>query len=248
MKLSTFVFALTSAAGALALNAFTSPVGRQSLTAGEPFVIRWNNVNGGSKVDLFLKRGDSGNLETALDIATDLDNVGAVRWTLPADIQPGDYALEIVNKDNLGDVNYTPMFVIAGAAPADPPTTTEAATTTSSTSTTAVTTTKEITTTEAITTTVTAATVITRNETVTVITTTPNMTLPVTTPSMNVTTFPNTTVTASPTFTNTTVITTATATTTFATTTAAIVGSATATSYSSLLLAGAIAVIAFIAM
>lgn len=240
MQLPILIFALTSAAGAFALNAFTSPVGRQTLTAGEPFVIRWNNNNGGSKIDLFLKKGDSGNLETALEIATDLDNVGAVRWTIPSDIEPSnDYALEIVNKDNLGDVNYTPMFIIAGPngppMSSDPPTTAETATTTS--------------TTEPITTrtTITAETIITRNETVTVTTTAPNTTLPTTTPSMNVTTFPNTTTTASPTFTNTTAITTPTATTrSVATTIPVIVSGAVVTSYSSLLLASAIVVMSLV--
>lgn len=252
MQLSILIFALTSATGAFALNAFTSPVGRQTLTAGEPFVIRWNNNNGGSKIDLFLKKGDSGNLETALEIATDLDNVGAVRWTIPLDIEPSnDYALEIVNKDNLGDVNYTPMFIIAGPngppMSSDPPTTAETTTTTSTAYTTS--TTEAATTTEPITTrtTITAETIITRNETVTVTTTAPNTTLPTITPSMNVTTFPNTTTTASPTFTNTTAITTPTATTTsVANTIPVIVSGAVVTSYSSLLLASAIAVMSLV--
>lgn len=143
MKFSTALFALSSAIGAFAVNSFTTPIGNETLTAGETFIIRWNNTNGGDTVDLFLKKGNASNLETALTISTGLKNVGAVRWFLPEDLYTGtDYALQITNKDDTNDINYSPFFTIVGK---DPVTTTS----TTSSSSTKKTSTKHSTTTSA---------------------------------------------------------------------------------------------------
>lgn len=143
MKFSTALFALSSAIGAFAVNSFTTPIGNETLTAGETFIIRWNNTNGGDTVDLFLKKGNASNLETALTISTGLKNVGAVRWFLPEDLYTGtDYALRITNKDDTNDINYSPFFTIVGK---DPVTTTS----TTSSSSTKKTSTKHSTTTSA---------------------------------------------------------------------------------------------------
>lgn len=160
MQFSSVLLALSTAAGALALNSFTTPIGNETLYAGETFIIRWNNTDGGATVDLFLKKGNSSNLEDALTISTGLENAGAVRWFLPEDIVTGtDYALEIVNKDNGNDINYSPYFTIIGqnvtsttSSTSIPPNTVHSSTadsTTAHNSTTEVTTTAEATTTDA---------------------------------------------------------------------------------------------------
>jgi hypothetical protein len=129
MKFSTALFALSSAIGAFALNSFTTPIGNETLTAGDTFIIRWNNTNGGDTVDLLLKKGNASNLETALTISTGLKNVGAVRWFLPQDLYTGsDYALQIINKDNADDINYSPFFTIIGKDPVTTTSTTSSAT------------------------------------------------------------------------------------------------------------------------
>lgn len=113
MQLFNFNFVFTLTVGVFALNSFTAPSGSETLTTGETYIIRWDNTDGGANVDLFLKKGDSNNLQTALTIATDLRNVGAVRWSIPDNIESSnDYALEIINKDNTNDINYSPRFSI----------------------------------------------------------------------------------------------------------------------------------------
>lgn len=132
MKFSTALFALSSAIGAFAVNSFTTPIGNETLTAGDTFIIRWNNTNGGDTVDLLLKKGNASNLETALTISTGLKNVGAVRWFLPEDLFTGsDYALQITNKDNTNDINYSPFFTIIGKDPVTTTSTTSSSTKTS---------------------------------------------------------------------------------------------------------------------
>lgn len=138
MKFSTVVLSLaTLVSSALALNAFSAPLGNETLTAGQPFIVRWNNTGGGETVDLVLKKGPPNNLQTALTIAQNLANQGAVRWHIPEDLVTGnDYALEITDKDS-GDVNYSPMFAISGVEPTSTTTTvTSTSTTSTSTSTT----------------------------------------------------------------------------------------------------------------
>ncbi|KAF5096649.1 hypothetical protein D0Z00_002707 [Geotrichum galactomycetum] len=153
MKFSTALFALSSAVGAFAINSFTTPIGNETLTAGETFIIRWNNTNGGDTVDLLLKKGNASNLETALTISTGLKNVGAVRWFLPEELYTGsDYALQITNKDDTNDINYSPFFTIIGKDPVTTTSSSSSSTTTtkrSSTSTSAAATSTEASTTEA---------------------------------------------------------------------------------------------------
>lgn len=114
MQFSSVLLALSAVTGVFASNAFSSPIGNETLTAGSTFIIRWNNTGGGATVDLLLKEGKAEDLKTALTISTGLSNVGAVRWFLPEDLVTGsDYALSITNKDN-GDINYSPFFTIIG--------------------------------------------------------------------------------------------------------------------------------------
>ncbi|CAN6640768.1 hypothetical protein TRVA0_018S01332 [Trichomonascus vanleenenianus] len=117
MKLS--LIALTAASlvsSALAnVNAFIAPGPTDVLTAGQPFVVKWNNTDGGNQVNLLLKKGDSNNLDTVLTIAKNIDNGGAVRWAVPANLPTGDdYALEIQESDDPEAVNYTNQFRIEG--------------------------------------------------------------------------------------------------------------------------------------
>lgn len=115
MQLSSVLLTLSAAAGAWATNAFSAPSGNETLYAGETFIVRWVDTNGGETIDLLLKKGDADNLQTALTIATDLQNQGAVRWFLPADLETGsDYALQATNKNNDTDVSYSPFFTIVG--------------------------------------------------------------------------------------------------------------------------------------
>lgn len=114
MQFTSVLLALSAAAGVFASNAFSTPIGNETLYAGSTFVVRWNNTDGGSTVDLLLKQGKADDLKTALTISTGLSNVGAVRWFLPEDLITGsDYALSITNKDT-GDINYSPFFTIIG--------------------------------------------------------------------------------------------------------------------------------------
>ncbi|KAF5092791.1 hypothetical protein D0Z03_002695 [Geotrichum reessii] len=173
MKFSTAIFALSSAVGAFAINSFTTPIGNETLHAGDTFIIRWNNTNGGDTVDLLLKKGNASNLETALTISTGLKNVGAVRWFLPEDLYTGsDYALQITNKDNANDINYSPFFTIIGKDPVTTTSTTSSSSTkksstkTSSTSTEASTTADSTTTDSAETTTDSAETTTAANSTI----------------------------------------------------------------------------------
>lgn len=113
MQLFNSIFVFSLIVSVFALNSFTAPSGSETLTTGETYIIRWNDTDGGANVDLLLKKGDSNNLQTALTIATDLRNAGAVRWAIPDNIESGnDYALEIINKENINDVNYSPRFSI----------------------------------------------------------------------------------------------------------------------------------------
>lgn len=113
-------FALTIAsfvASALAVNSFTAPLGNVPLIAGDSTVISWNNAGGGSKVDLFLKKGKASDLSTVMTIAKAMPNQGKALWDIPTSIPTGHYALEIVEVDSSGSevahtANYSPRFQI----------------------------------------------------------------------------------------------------------------------------------------
>jgi hypothetical protein len=118
MKFSIVSIVACLASSALAAaNAFTSPGPTDVLQAGSTFVISWNNTDGGSEINLFLKQGDPNNLATVLTIAQSLANGGAVRWSIPASLPAGNnYALEIQEVADTTIINFSNQFTIQGDA------------------------------------------------------------------------------------------------------------------------------------
>lgn len=103
----------TLVSAALAANEFTSPSPNEVLKTGESFVVEWEPSDESSKVNLYLRKGDPDNLENVLTISKDLENGGAVRWTVPNSVEPGDeYAIEIQDAENEDEVNYSNQFTI----------------------------------------------------------------------------------------------------------------------------------------
>lgn len=103
----------TLVSAVLAANEFTSPQPNDVLKTGESFVVKWEPSEDSSKVNLYLRKGDPDNLENVLTISKNLDNGGAVRWTVPGSVEPGNqYAIEIQNAEDEEDVNYSNQFTI----------------------------------------------------------------------------------------------------------------------------------------
>ncbi|KAA8914573.1 hypothetical protein TRICI_002875 [Trichomonascus ciferrii] len=103
----------TLVSAVLAANEFTSPSPNDVLKTGESFVVKWEPSDESSKVNLYLRKGDPDNLENVLTISKNLDNGGAVRWTVPSSVEPGNqYAIEIQDADNEEEVNYSNQFTI----------------------------------------------------------------------------------------------------------------------------------------
>lgn len=102
-------------------NAFTSPLGGETWTAGETVHISWANASG-SSITLELVQGESTNVQVAAVITKDYHNTANsagivnVNWAIPSDLPNGKYALEIVNNDNTDEVNYSGWIEVEGGA------------------------------------------------------------------------------------------------------------------------------------
>jgi len=109
--------ALSSFASA-ALNAFTSPLGGETLQGATTIEIKWK-PDGGKNVKLILKKGDSKNLDDAEIIAANIPNSGVYKWEVPNDVASGkDYAFAIEDLES-EEVNYTGQFSLATDVAAD---------------------------------------------------------------------------------------------------------------------------------
>lgn len=110
--------ALSSFASA-ALNAFTSPLGGETLKGATTIDIQWK-PDGGKNVKLILKKGDSKNLDDAEVIAANIPNSGTYKWEVPNDVASGkDYAFAIEDLES-EEVNYTGQFSLATDVAAKP--------------------------------------------------------------------------------------------------------------------------------
>lgn len=131
MHFFTATLVALSALGAAVLaaeNPITYPSTGDKLEAGKTIVIKWTPTTDNPTINLILRNGDSGNLDTVGPIATETENDGEYEWTVPDNLPAGsDYAIEIKWE---GGENYTPQFVIDSDVTAPTTTATEDSTTT----------------------------------------------------------------------------------------------------------------------
>ncbi|GKZ32769.1 hypothetical protein AbraIFM66950_002388 [Aspergillus brasiliensis] len=114
---SIFYLALSAIAtlAAASDNPFNIPEGGYTFTAGSPTTLTWDPTTNGT-VTLRLQWGAVFTTSSGELIAGSIDNSGSYSWTPSADLAArSDYAVEIIDDDDTGDVNYTPRFSISGA-------------------------------------------------------------------------------------------------------------------------------------
>jgi hypothetical protein len=128
------VFASVVFAASSTENAIIKPDGKDSIVAGEPYVIKWKPTTKGG-ITLTLRQGTSTDLKdvdvivckfsislvlylwksTNSHIIADTENTGEYEWTPDAQLPAGDnYAIMITSK--AGEQNYTPLLKIESNA------------------------------------------------------------------------------------------------------------------------------------
>ncbi|KAJ6264022.1 hypothetical protein Dda_0161 [Drechslerella dactyloides] len=101
---------VAAAAPKLNSNAITAPVAGAFLKAGEPYTIKWTNVQG-PQVTLTLIDGPSNQLDSITQIAENVDNTGSFTWNVPANLaRSGTYAIRISYSSNPAEWNYSDRF------------------------------------------------------------------------------------------------------------------------------------------
>lgn len=120
MRFSTVLCAVGAFAAAVFAqqNPISKPGPSDEIIAGKPFSIQWKPTTKGT-ITLRLRQGESTNLDTIGDIATDIENTGTYEWTPEETLPAGDdYAIEIVSEDK--EVNYTSLLTIKSAVTSKP--------------------------------------------------------------------------------------------------------------------------------
>ncbi|KAK9480646.1 Ser-Thr-rich glycosyl-phosphatidyl-inositol-anchored membrane family-domain-containing protein [Lipomyces japonicus] len=113
---STLLAVASVVSAATSVNPISAPASGAILTAGKAFLVEWTASNNHT-VSLFLRQGDSDNLQSVLTIITKLPNTGIVRWTPPTHVYTGYNYVIVIEDDSTGDVNYSGTFTINGQAP-----------------------------------------------------------------------------------------------------------------------------------
>ncbi|KAK6502541.1 hypothetical protein TWF506_003121 [Arthrobotrys conoides] len=115
MQLKHFFTLLLSAlpltlAAELGNNAITAPIAGDTITAGEPYNIKWTNLEG-STVTITLITGPAGQVTPLGEIARGLPNSGSYTWNVPETFAPSEnYAIQIRYNNIPDDYNYSDRF------------------------------------------------------------------------------------------------------------------------------------------
>lgn len=126
--------AVASAQVPMKSNAITAPIAGDIITAGEPYEIKWTNVQG-SQVTLVVMDGAASSLREVRTIITNLPNTGSYTWSVPEDLpRSATYSIRISYDRDPSHYNYSDRFVFESQFVA----TTSAASTTSAPPTTSV--------------------------------------------------------------------------------------------------------------
>jgi len=105
---------LVAAVGVVAQlpNPITEPTAGSTVTAGSTFTISWTPTTNGT-ISLFLKNGDTNDLNTISTIASGIANSGTFAWSVDTSVPAGtDYAIEISAGSSVSDDNFSPRFTI----------------------------------------------------------------------------------------------------------------------------------------
>jgi len=121
MRFSTAAIAVCAAfASAVfaAENPISKPDGSESIPAGGSYLIKWTPTTNGT-IKLTLRQGPSDDLKDLDVIASNVENSGSYKWSVPKELPAGDnYALMITSDG--GDVNYTPLLTVESDAKSKP--------------------------------------------------------------------------------------------------------------------------------
>ncbi|KAK6330746.1 hypothetical protein TWF718_002947 [Orbilia javanica] len=109
-----FTFLLSALPLALAAelgnNAITAPIAGDVITAGEPYAIKWTNIEG-SSVTLTLVDGPANQVKPVKEIINNTPNTGVFTWSVPEDLPASKtYAIRITYNNNPADYNYSDRF------------------------------------------------------------------------------------------------------------------------------------------
>ncbi|KAI9305108.1 hypothetical protein BJ944DRAFT_265774 [Cunninghamella echinulata] len=91
----------------------TSPLSNSQYTAGEKLIISWINPTVQTIPSITLVNGPATALQPVSTIAQNVDaNSGSYSWSIPADITPGRYALQLGTSPS---ISYSGFFTINAA-------------------------------------------------------------------------------------------------------------------------------------
>lgn len=129
---------LTTAVFASTENPITYPSAGDKVVTGQATAIKWTPSTTDKSITLFLRKGESDNLDVIGPICENCPNSGTYTWTPPKTLVAGkDYSIEIRFKSGN---NFSPLFQIDSSVTTTISATKKTATTTEASSTTEATT------------------------------------------------------------------------------------------------------------